>query len=172
MGLFDFLKRGRGGSVVAPVEVQDGSGILCAPVGGTVVQLFETSDPVFSSLMMGAGVAFEPDGETVYAPVGGTVSAAMPHAVGITSADGVEALVHVGVETVGMGSEVFTLRVKQGDTVAAGQPLITFSKKRIADAGRSDTVFLVVTNTDAFASVTPVENGPIRAGQAAVTLTR
>lgn len=172
MGLFDFLRRQDAPARPEPVAADYAPGIVCSPVSGTAMQLSETSDPVFSSGAMGPGVAVAPTGEIAYAPVTGTVSAAMPHAVGIVGDDGAEVLVHVGMDTVAMGGDGLSSLVSQGERVSAGQPVASFSRDKIASAGKDDTVFVIVTNGDEFAGVTPVENGPIEAGDAAVRLSR
>ena len=147
-------------------------GVVCAPASGTAVQLAETSDPVFALEAMGKGIAVEPSGEVAYAPVTGTVSAAMPHAVGITADDGAEVLVHVGIDTVEMAGNGLTCLVAQGAHVEAGQPIVSFSREKISAAGKKDTVFTVVTNSDDYAEVAPIANGPVDAGSVAVHLTK
>lgn len=149
---------------LAPVPTQCERGTVCSPVTGTVVQLSETSDPVFSSGAMGGGVAVVPSEETVFSPVSGTVLSAMPHAVGILSDDGAEVLVHVGIDTVEMAGDGLTCHVAQDSRVAAGDPIVTFSKEKVAAAGKQDTVFVIVTNSDDFASITPRDNGAVTVG--------
>ena len=97
-----------------------------------MVQLSETADPVFSSGAMGAGVAVSPAEETVFSPVSGTVLSAMPHAVGILADDGSEVLVHVGIDTVEMAGDGLTCHVQQDARVTAGDPIVTFSKAKVA----------------------------------------
>lgn len=172
MGLFDFLKKASGNGRPEPVAAQYAPGVACSPVSGDVVQLSETSDPVFSSGAMGQGVAVNPSGETAYAPVSGTVSAAMPHAVGITTEDGAEVLVHVGIDTVEMGGNGLTALVGAGASVKAGDPIVSFSKAKISAAGKQDTVFVIVTNSDDYASLELAPNGPVEAGSVVVRMTR
>ena len=172
MGLFDFLKKAAAPAKPEPVAASWAPGVVCAPASGTAVQLAETSDPVFASEAMGKGIAVEPSGEVAYAPVTGTVSAAMPHAVGITADDGAEVLVHVGIDTVEMAGNGLTCLVAQGAHVEAGQPIVSFSREKISAAGKKDTVFTVVTNSDDYAEVAPIANGPVDAGSVAVHLTK
>lgn len=172
MGLFDFLKRAAAPAKPEPVAASWAPGVVCAPASGTAVQLAETSDPVFASEAMGKGIAVEPSGEVAYAPVTGTVSAAMPHAVGITADDGAEVLVHVGIDTVEMAGNGLTCLVAQGAHVEAGQPIVSFSREKISAAGKKDTVFTVITNSDDYAEVAPIANGPVDAGSVAVHLTK
>lgn len=172
MGLFDFFKKAAEPAKPEPVSASWAAGVVCAPVSGKAVQLSETSDPVFASEAMGKGIAVEPSGEVAYAPVTGTVSAAMSHAVGITADDGAEVLVHVGIDTVEMAGNGLTCLVSQDAHVEAGQPIVSFSKSKIAAAGKKDTVFTIVTNSDDYAEVAPVADGPVDAGSVVVRLTK
>lgn len=175
MGLFDMFKKAAKPAAPAkpaPVSAAWKSGVVCSPVKGSALQLAETSDPVFSSEAMGKGIAVSPAEEMAYAPVSGTVSAAMPHAVGLVSDDGAEVLVHVGIDTVEMNGNGLTCLVGQGDHVDAGAPIVSFSKAKIAEAGKQDTVFVVVTNSDDYAQVAPVPDGPVDAGAVVITLTK
>ena len=172
MGLFDFFKKAAEPAKPEPVSASGAAGVVCAPVSGKAVQLSETSDPVFSSEAMGKGIAIELSGEVAYAPVSGTVSASMAHAVGITAGDGAEVLVHVGIDTVEMSGNGLTCLVSQDARVEAGQPIVSFSKSKIAAAGKKDTVFTVVTNSDDYAEVAPVADGPVGAGSVVARLTK
>lgn len=157
MGLFDMFKKkgearveeGAPASVAAVHE----AGALCAPVPGEVIAMSEVPDPVFSEGVLGAGCAVWPAGDVVYAPVDGTVTVTMGHAVGIMSADGVEVLVHVGVDTVNMQGKGFTGYVSEGDAVVAGQPLLKMDRAAIAEAGYRDCVVMAVSNTAELSSV-------------------
>ena len=173
MGLFDMFKKGAEHESRATGNRYEEGGV-CAPVSGEAVQLGETSEPLFSSEAMGKGIAIKPANETVFAPVSGTVTALVEssHAVGLLADDGCEVLVHIGIDTVEMAGDGFSCRVSQGEHVSLGDSLIDFSREKIAAAGFDDTVFVVVTNTDAYASVTPVGNGPVKAGDVVVRLTK
>ena len=157
MGLFDALKRRAtqpaGSAAPSAVEAAAGDDVLCAPVSGTVIAMRDVPDPVFGGEIMGKGCAIWPNGETVYAPVDGTVSVVMGHAVGIEGAHGVEVLVHVGIDTVEMNGKGFTPYVQKGDTVRAGQPLLDMDRAAIAAEGYPDCVVLAVSNSAAFADV-------------------
>lgn len=124
--------------------------VLLAPLSGTVRPITEMPDPVFSSKAMGDGLAIEPaaGADTVVAPADATVAATMPgsnHAIGLVLDDGMELLVHVGVDTVEMGGDGFACLVDQGQRVSAGQPLMTFSAEKIRAAGHPTAVAFVVT---------------------------
>ncbi len=137
------------------IEVPTTSVIRCAagtvlqPVKGNVIARDAIPDDTFASGVLGDGVGIEPTDELVVAPFDGTISsvADSQHAVGIES-NGMEMLIHVGVDTVNMQGDGFTCLVKEGDEVKAGQPLIRFDREKIKAAGYSDTVAVLLTNSD------------------------
>lgn len=177
MGLFDMFKKKEAPAalaVPASVEAKSDANTLCAPVEGKVIKMVDVPDPVFSGEVLGAGCAIWPKDDVVYAPVDGEVTVTMGHAVGIMGTDGVEVLVHVGVDTVNLQGKGFTGYVKQGDKVAAGQPVLKMDRKIIADAGYKDCVVLAVSNTAEFAAVEMVvePESEVAAGTAVVKITR
>lgn len=107
------------------------------PLQGTIVQLENVPDSTFADRLLGGGVAIDPSGSQVVAPAAGVVSQAFPtgHAVALTLDDGAEVLIHVGLDTVKMNGKGFTVRVKNGDRVVAGQPLVDFDRSAIEAAG-------------------------------------
>ena len=120
-----------------------------AYLDGEVISLEEIGDGVFSAGMVGQGLAIKPANETVCAPVSGKITVLMEdskHAVGMTLSNGVEILIHVGIDTVSMGGEGFSYLCKVGDVVKAGTPLLKFSRAAIKKAGHPDTAVFVVTN--------------------------
>ena len=120
-----------------------------AYLDGEVISLKEIGDGVFSEKMVGDGLAIKPANETVCAPVSGKVTVLMEdskHAVGMTLSNGVEILIHVGIDTVSMGGDGFSYLVKVGDVVKVGTPLLKFSKAKIKAAGHPNTAVFVVTN--------------------------
>ena len=137
------------------IEVPTVSVIRCAagqvlqPVKGTVIAREQIPDDTFASGVLGDGVGIQPADDKVVAPFDGTISsvAESQHAVGI-EANGMEMLIHVGVDTVNMKGDGFTCLVKEGDAVKAGQPLIRFYRDKIRAAGYSDTVAVLLTNSD------------------------
>lgn len=135
-------------TVPAAVVITTDAGTVTQPVSGRLVNAKEIPDPMFSAETMGPSVGIQPDGETVYAPFDGTVTMLFPtkHAIGVTSKEGIEVLIHIGVDTVNMNGEGFEAFVEQGNEITKGQKLITFDRKAIADKGYSDTVIVVVTN--------------------------
>ncbi|WP_058270970.1 PTS sugar transporter subunit IIA [Olsenella massiliensis] len=125
---------------------------ILSPATGRVVRMADIPDPVFSEGMMGVSVGIWPDDDEVRCPVDGTVTAAMPHAYGISTPGGVEIIVHVGVDTVEMRGEGFDVRVAKGRRVLAGQTLVRVDRGKVAQAGYPDVVILAVSNTDELVS--------------------
>ena len=125
------------------------AGTVLQPVKGNVIAREAIPDDTFASGVLGDGVGIEPTDELVVAPFDGTISsvAESQHAVGIES-NGMEMLIHVGVDTVNMQGDGFTCLVKEGDEVKAGQPMIRFDREKIKAAGYSDTVAVLLTNSD------------------------
>ena len=128
MGFFDKLL-GRDNTAPAGNGTQAAPLTVCAPFSGTAMKLEDIPDPVFSQGILGPGCGVDPGEETVYAPFDGSViqTTDTMHAVGVVSSDGVEVLIHVGMDTVEMGGKGFTCLVKEGDKIKAGQPLMKFT---------------------------------------------
>ena len=125
------------------------NGVVLQPVKGNVIPYDQIPDDTFASGVLGEGVGIQPSDEVVVAPFDGEISsvAESKHAVGV-SANDMELLIHVGVDTVNMNGDGFTCLVSEGDKVVAGQPLIRFSREKIRAAGYSDTVAVLLTNSD------------------------
>ena len=125
------------------------NGTVLQPVKGNVIPYDQIPDETFASGVLGIGVGVEPTDELVVAPFDGVISsvAESRHAVGVES-NGMELLIHVGVDTVNMNGDGFNCLVKEGDEVKAGQPLIRFDRAKIKAAGYSDTVAVLLTNSD------------------------
>lgn len=186
MGLFDKFKKkrtaveeesavdSRGAMGPDSVDAVPGENTVCAPVTGTVIAMSEVPDPVFSTELLGAGCAVWPEEDCVYAPVSGSVTVKMDHAVGIRAASGIEVLVHCGIDTVSLDGKGFVGFVEQGDEVEAGQPILKMDRACIAAAGCKDCVVVAVSNTAEFARVDlAVEAGShVRAGASAIEVTR
>ena len=130
---------------------------LVTPINGQIVPLSEVDDPIFAEEMMGQGIAIKPSDTTVYAPSDGVISMVAPskHAVGITTADGIEMLIHVGLDTVKMEGQGFKLLVAENDTVAKNQPVLEFDKKLIEDSGYTSIVPFIITNSSEFNEIIP-----------------
>ena len=125
---------------------------------GTVVPLSQVNDPVFSSGAMGKGYGIRPADGRVLAPFDGTVMVAMDtgHAVGLKSTDGVELLIHIGIDTVNLGGKHFTLHCKRGDVIHKGDPLVTADLAAITAAGYDPTTIVVCTNSGQFTDITTI----------------
>jgi sugar PTS system EIIA component len=133
--VFSFLKKGK-------LKVY-------APVHGSIIQLEEVPDPVFSQKMMGEGIAMVPSGGNVHSPVNGTVIliAATKHALGIRAEDGTEILIHVGLETVALNGKGFRVTINQGDKVSIGQKLLEVDWEYINKNAKSIVTPIVITNS-------------------------
>ncbi|CAN7400746.1 glucose PTS transporter subunit IIA [Microbacterium sp. LjRoot45] len=139
---------------------------VMSPLAGTAVAISEVPDPVFAGGVMGPGVAIEPSGDTVVSPGAGLVVAAQPtgHAFGLQLDNGAEILIHVGIDTVNLKGEGFDVRVKNGDRVETGTPLVVFDRAVIEKAGYPLITPVIVLNGDSFETVDPVELGEVAAG--------
>jgi len=120
---------------------------LKAPVDGTVVSVTEAKDDVFSSCMLGKGVVIHPTSGILVAPADGEVSVVMEgtnHAIGLKLSNGVDLLLHIGLDTVGLQGKGFQAFAKMGDKVTTGQKLIEFDRQIIKDNGLCDDVIFIV----------------------------
>ncbi|MDO4902738.1 MAG: glucose PTS transporter subunit IIA [Limosilactobacillus sp.] len=144
---------------------------LLAPITGELIALSKVDDQVFSSGMMGKGYAVQPTEEKVVAPVSGeiTMLAGTKHAFGIKTEEGLEVLVHMGLDTVELDGAPFNLTIQQGDHVEAGQEVATMSLQAVADAGKATTVLTVITNSGDLVDGIDFEEGDVKAGDSTVT---
>ncbi|MEC1601161.1 MULTISPECIES: beta-glucoside-specific PTS transporter subunit IIABC [Bacillus] len=151
----------------------EGSGeIIHSPIKGEVKVLSEVNDGVFSAGIMGKGFAIEPEEGEVVSPVNGSVTTVFKtkHAIGITSDQGAEILIHIGVDTVKLEGQWFTSHVKEGDKVSPGDPLVSFDLEQIKAAGYDVITPVIVTNTDRY-SFSPVkEIGRVQIKEALLAL--
>ena len=122
--------------------------------------------------MVGDGAAIDPTDGTIVAPVSGTITVLFPtkHAIGITSDDGAEILIHVGIDTVNLEGKPFDITVAQGDHVTAGQKLGTFDRAAIEQAGCSAQTMVIVSNTAEWATIELEADGSITAGDQLLSL--
>ncbi|GEM04828.1 hypothetical protein HMI01_18160 [Halolactibacillus miurensis] len=122
--------------------------VVTSPIKGQFVKLEDIDDQAFNSGALGLGIAIEPTEGLVVAPVSGSVTSLFPthHAIGITSDEGAEILIHVGMDTVRLEGEHFTAHIKQGDRIERGQKLLSFDIEKIKAAGYPLTTPVVVTN--------------------------
>lgn len=137
-----------------------------SPLTGTIIPLSEVHDEVFASEMMGKGCAIIPEEGKVYAPFDGKVVGLLDshHAVGMESTDGVEVLIHVGMDTVKLNGRCFTIHVEEGEQVKKGQLLLEFDIPGIKEAGYEVTTPVIITNSDEFHDVQMKAEGQVTAG--------
>ena len=173
--LEDYLESAPKDPVVAPSPAAAPAAkdtVLSACLNGTVVPLADVKDEAFASGVLGDGIAIEPsDGELV-APADGEISSTFDthHAVGMTTADGAELLMHIGIDTVKLGGKHFTYLVNEGDKVKKGQPLIRFELEAIKAEGYPVTTPVIVCNTDDYAAVAAKASGTVKQGDALLEL--
>ncbi len=146
--------------------------LVDCPMDGKLIPLGEVADETFASGVLGAGVALEPTDGTVYAPFDGTVETLLDshHAIGLRSTDGVELLVHIGRDTVALNGQHFTAFVKVGDTVKKGQRLLACDLDAVRAAGYDITTPVIVTNTDEFLDIVPVQQPAVKHGDRLLTI--
>ncbi len=166
MGLFDFFKKKEEPAVVLePIEVSDDA--IVALADGKMIDISTVNDPVFAQKMMGDGVAFQLEGNKAIlcSPANGTLTVLFPtgHAYGVTANNGVEILIHCGIDTVNANGDGFKLcGKKQGDAVKAGDPIVEVDLKKLS-ANYDMTTMLIITNpnekTITFAEPKDVKRG-------------
>ena len=137
--------------LVRPTVLAESAEVV-SPLAGQVKPLSQATDPVFSSGVMGQGVVIEPSQGELVSPVNGTVTVLFPtkHAVGIVSEEGIEMLMHIGMDTVSLDGKGFVAHVEQGDKVVVGQQLISFDMDVIKKAGLVTETPVIITNQDDF----------------------
>lgn len=145
--------------------------LLEAPLAGKVVKLEDVPDPVFAGGKLGKGLALDPISDTVYAPGDGVVIVKQDHAVALRLDNGIELLVHVGLDTVELKGKGFTSYVSQKDRVKAGDPLMSFDRAVIEGAGKPVITPVIVTNSKKFASIDVVASGEADLGDELLKLT-
>ncbi|HCX39812.1 PTS sugar transporter subunit IIA [Lactobacillus acetotolerans] len=158
--MFNFFKKKSNG-----VEVD-------AAVDGKIMPITDVKDDVFSTKMLGDGYAIKPSDGHVYAPIGGTISTLFPtkHAIGITTEQGLEVLIHLGLDTVELKGAPFTVNIKKGDKVKRGDSLATMDIKMITDKGYDDSAIVVYTNMKLLKSVSTINSGQVTHGQKVQTI--
>ncbi|WP_057510541.1 glucose-specific PTS transporter subunit IIBC [Staphylococcus simulans] len=150
---------------------QTGDAVIYAPITGELVDITEVPDKVFSEKMMGDGIAIKPDNGDVYAPFDGTVKMVFPtkHAIGIESEDGVELLIHFGLETVKLEGQGFDILVKENDNFVLGQPLMKVDLDYIKEHAESTITPIVVTNLND-RTLEVLQHGHVNHGDKAVLI--
>jgi len=148
----------------------DGKDILASPVSGEVVALSEVPDPTFAEKMMGDGLAIKPSKGLILAPIHGEIMQLFhtKHAIGIKTVNGIEILIHIGIETVNMKGEGFKSFVKEGDQVAKGDKLIEFDMDLVNEKAESTITPIIITNGDKVSSIDKNENQEAIAGETTI----
>ncbi|MFT8708304.1 MAG: PTS glucose transporter subunit IIA [Sporolactobacillus sp.] len=141
---------------------------LYLPVSGRIIPLEETGDPVFAKKMMGEGFAVEPSDGTIVFPVTGTISlvADTGHAFGLQTSEGLEILVHLGIDTVTLKGQPFSLSLKTGEKVIGGRKAGAMDLKAIQQAGKAATVIIAVTNSADQLESIDIDQSQTEAGEA------
>ena len=149
-----------------------GAHVIASPLTGNVIPLEQVADGVFSEKMVGDGFAVEPTDNQVYAPADCEVMTVFgtKHAIGLTTTDGVELLIHLGIDTVQMNGAPFTIDVKEGDKLKKGDKIGSFDEKMIVEAGYRTVTPVVVTNSDTYTSFTLQKSGKVSAGDDVLTV--
>lgn len=149
-----------------------GPASVAAPVNGTCIPLSEVNDAVFSQKILGDGVAIIPSEGKVYAPVNGTVSTVFDtkHAIGLLSEDGVELLIHIGIDTVNLEGKHFTAHVESGQKIKQGDLLVSFDQEQIQKDGYDTVTPILITNTAEFHSIHMNASGNVKVGDVLLTV--
>lgn len=145
---------------------------IYAPLAGNVIALEQIPDDTFASGVLGNGVGIEPEAGEVVAPFEGTIAtvADTKHAIGLMGPNGMEMLIHVGVDTVKMQGEGFEVFVSEGDTVKAGQRLMTFSIDKIKESGYSTTTAVLLNNSDDYENFKVIKTGAAKKSEPVITI--
>ena len=138
---------------------------VMAPMAGEAIELNKVDDQVFSTGMLGKGMAIEPVDGKVVSPIAGTVTTVFPtkHAIGLTDDYGMEVLIHIGIDTVSLDGKPFTTKVAAGDRVAVGDVLVDVDLDQIKTAGLHTTTMLIITNSGDFDDVALIASGQVAA---------
>lgn len=136
---------------------------LKSVVEGEAVPLNEINDQAFSTGALGKGIGIKPISHVIHSPIDGEVLTVFPtkHAIGLRSDQGVEVLIHIGIDTVSLEGKYFTMNVKQGDRVRTGQPIGEVDFEKVREAGYDPTTIVVITNTNDFLDVIPTSNNQL-----------
>lgn len=162
MGLFDFMKK------------KDDAEVIAAPVAGEAVESSQINDPTFKEEMLGRGMAIKPSDTKVYAPFDGTVAMVFDtrHAVSLVSEQGAEVLIHIGLDTVTLNGEHFTVHTEDGASVKKGDLLIEFDKDAIEAAGFETIIPVVVCNSDDYKEVRRKTGSAVKPGDTIMELVK
>ena len=160
-------EKGQEAKTIEAIQTHTKPGVAAAPLAGLVKPLSQAKDEAFASEALGKGLVIEPESGDVFSPVDGMVSALFPskHAIGITAEDGMEILIHIGINTVELNGKHFETFVEQGEHVQAGQPLVHFDREAIEQEGYNTQTMVIVTNSAMYEDIELVGQGRVEAGQ-------
>lgn len=147
---------------------------MVSPVKGEVVPLTSVNDATFSSEMLGKGIAVIPSENTFYAPIKGEVVTLFNtlHAIGLRSEDGIEVLIHIGIDTVQLNGKHYKALVKQGDIVEAGDPLVQVDLEAVKKDGYDIITPIIITNSNQFKEVLSTSNSQTYVGDALIKVVK
>lgn len=168
--MFNFLKKKQSEEPeiqIAPLAEEPGKEIICAPILGEAVASAEISDPTFQQEMLGKGIAIKPTVGKVFAPVDGKIEMLIDslHAVSMTSDQGAEILIHVGIDTVKLQGKHFKGFVKEGDQVKRGDLMMEFDIKAITEAGYDVISPVIICNSCDYAEIERVTGKQVQVGE-------
>ena len=146
--------------------------VISSPLKGELTELKNVEDEAFACGVLGKGIAIMPTEGKVVAPADGVLTTLFPtgHAMGITTNNGAEILIHVGMDTVKLEGKHFTLKAKQGDTIKKGQTLVEFDINAIEKEGYSLITPVIITNSDNYLDVVETTNNSVDAGDELLTV--
>ncbi|MFT4105617.1 MAG: glucose PTS transporter subunit IIA [Lacrimispora sp.] len=158
----------------APAQDKEQADIITSPIEGNVISLEAVNDGVFSSGMLGNGIAIEPSTGRAVAPVSGTVTVVFDtkHAIAITSDSGAEVMIHIGLDTVQLGGKHYTTHVNVGDHVQPGDLLVEFDMDKIREEGYPVVTPVIITNTSSYQEVKALSHGPAKEGDEILKLVK
>lgn len=161
--MFDFLKKKK----AAPAANKPINNTLFAVATGELVAIDKVSDPVFSQKMMGDGYAVLPTAGEIHAPIEGKILSVFPtkHAVGLKMDNGLEILLHMGVDTVELKGAPFTIKVTEGQEVTAETVVAVVDLAALEAAGKANDMIVIITNMEAVAEFNLTKTGPVTAGE-------
>ena len=165
MGFFDRLF-GRRAAAVEETRFSGEKMVVKAPIDGIVLPLEQLPDETFAAAILGPGCGIEPTGDTVFAPFDGRVVsvASTLHAIGLESDEGIELLIHIGMDTIALRGNGFTPLVREGQAVKAGTPLLNVDLDAIRAAGLSTESAIIVTNGDDLPKLHIIAGGIVSTG--------
>lgn len=158
MGLFDFMKGKKGIVLTAPAKGE------CIPIGNV-------ADPTFAEEILGKGIAIKPAEGRIYAPADGVISTVFPtgHAIGVTTHDGAEILIHVGLDTVQLKGQFFKIMVEADQEVKKGDILLEADIEEISKAGYDTVTPMIICNSSEFSKIECKTEGMVEAGDEVIT---